>query len=175
MSNRLPRDISDTQLDLWIKGIRGTIWYLLESIRYLLEDLANNQSHKMNTQLTVTGLYTHALEEYGKLVLLNSIEPVGGRIVLDSIRNELRDHNVKMQLALEDLPAECGRVVKGAFDSGAFSSASFQTHNSLDWNTRLDIFNTDIDEFGNVHPTPRIDLNGLEEAIKEFHTGQFMR
>lgn len=175
MSDRLPHDISTGQFELWILGIRGTTWYLLENIIYLLESLSENPYRKDNVQLAATGLYTHALEEYGKLVLLNSIEPVNGRIVLDTIRSELRDHDVKIQLALEDLPEECGRVVKGAFQSTSFQSDSFQTYDSLDWYTRLDIFNTDIDGNGNVHPTPRIDLDGLKNAIDEFHTAHFLR
>ncbi len=175
MSTRLPDDITEAQLDLWIKGIRGTIWYLLQNIRYLLETLPEHPERKMDVQLASTGLYTHALEEYGKLVLLGSIEPVSNRIHLTSIHDELRRHDVKIQLALMDLPEECGRVVMGAFDPQAFDSSAFQTHDPLTWNTRLDIFNTDIDENGNVHPNPRIDLDGLQHAIDEFHTEQFLR
>lgn len=175
MAENLPNDISEEQLKIWIIGIRGTIWYLLETMEYLLTDLAEHPIRKKNVELVTTALYTHALEEYGKLVLLATLEPTGNRVVLDPIRNELRNHNVKIQVALEDLPDDCGKIIKDTFDPTIVDTRIFQTHNSIDWNTRLDIFNTDIDLNGDVHHTPRIDLSGLQLAINKFRTAHFTR
>lgn len=175
MSTHLPHDISEQQLQNWIMGIRGTIWSLLETIEVLLIDLGQNPTRQRNVELITTALYTHALEEYGKLVLLSTLEPRNNRVSLDPINRELLDHDVKIQLALEDLPAECGRVIVGIFDPAIFDPNIFHTHNTINWDTRLNIFNTDIDSNGNVVNTPVIDLNGLQLAINEFRTAHFLR
>lgn len=174
MAAQIPHNITVQQLENWRHGIRGTIWSILETIEILLQNLAS-PVRRRNVELVTTALYTHALEEYGKLVLFDRLLPNGNTINLDPIRTQLLNHNVKITEALNDLPVECRRVFAGAFDPGIFSPDAFQTHNPVNWNSRLNILNTDIDPNGNVVPTEVVDLDGLQNAITQFHTAQFMR
>ena len=96
-------------------------------------------------------------------------------INLGPIRAQLLNHNIKIKEALNDLPVECRRVLVGAFDPEVFSPDAFQTHDPINWHTRLNILNTDIDPNGNVVNSGVVDLNGLQNAITQFRTAQFLR
>ena len=70
------------------------------------------------------------------------------------------------------MPLSCKILHKGIFDSRIFSKI-FDIDTLAEWNTRLQIFNTDIDLNGNVLPYPKIDPDKLKQAINDFNNHLF--
>lgn len=120
--------------------------------------------------LTVAGgLYTYALEEYGKLLLLGSLSEKGG-IVSVPYRAIFRSHGKKFEAALETLPADCALMRRGPFDPVTFSmglDASFAS--------RTYLLYLDMRPDGHPvapHPPDPAQLaravDGLERAVEEW-------
>jgi AbiV family abortive infection protein len=87
--------------ELWVRCIRETldgIWTLWESAERLLEGGGD--------QAICAGLYTYAIEEYGKLLLLKQYNPSDGKVKIE-FRDIFRRHDKKFKTAIENLPHEC--------------------------------------------------------------------
>ena len=100
---------------------------ILRSVRIFLDTAASPCEPDSRGLLTAAGgLYTYALEEYGKMLLLGSLPKKGG-IVSVSYREIFRSHR-KFEAALGALPAECGQLKRGPFNPAIFQiglNASF--------------------------------------------------
>jgi len=150
---------------------RDTALAILVACQAILEYMEKN--HLMEPVLIAmcTGLYTHSVEEYGKLLLLQAHLPIEDKVELD-YDGEFKNHNLKFKLALKNMPLSCKILHKGIFDSRIFSKF-FDIDTLAEWNTRLQIFNTDIDLNGNVLPYPKIDPDKLKQAINDFNNHLF--
>jgi len=83
---------------------------LIDSIQTRIRFMVQNAEILLNNggqpQL-VAALYIHAIEEFGKLVYVQSIEDVMGVVSIDMSNRGFRSHNLKIDLAMQILPSEC--------------------------------------------------------------------
>lgn len=136
------------------------------------EKLLNMMPDVDQTNLRIiTAVYAHALEEYGKLVLLHSLNSTHSTIDLSSIEHDYFDHDEKIKKALDDLAPQASVVRNGPFDPTIFDPRVFDTGTNISWNLRLIILNTDIDNDGNVIEVPTIGQSDLEQAISALKQG----
>jgi hypothetical protein len=125
------------------------------------------------------GIITYAIEEYGKILFLNSISPFHPphnnrvRVPYTSENNGFLDHYHKFDLALyyKELPYSCKVLYPGDFIFTDFESSDFVTDTPADFLARKSIFYTDFDKKGNYNsilPPLQVDMGLLEDAVEEF-------
>ena len=146
---------------LWIATMKETqsrILILLDSSERLLRSGGDTA--------LCAGLYTYAVEEYGKLMVLKQYKPVSGRVVI-KYKNEFRNHMYKFPEATKNLLPECLLLRQGIFDPVIFDPAIFDTQSvTADFESRMAIFYTDFDDSGiKLQSIPSIDNSLLERAI----------
>ncbi|CAE6486799.1 conserved hypothetical protein [Candidatus Nitrosotenuis uzonensis] len=117
-------------------------------------------------------ILTHAVEEYGKLLYIQSLTPnLQNMIEIEYERGRnsngtFTDHNAKFAIASSALPPTV-TVINGGFGNnfgGNYGLATTPT-----WDARLEILNTDIDLNGEpTNITSQIDLNRLRASVFEF-------
>jgi AbiV family abortive infection protein len=123
------------------------------------------------------GLYTYAIEEYGKLNLLSECIPENGKV---KIKNQLfygrESHDLKFKAALNKLPDECKYIGvdywAGYFPKG-FWGGWFPDERSVvaGFKSRLAIFYCDLDDSKKtIKPVPLVGKKSLETAIEKFKT-----
>ena len=131
------------------------------------------------------GLYTYALEEYGKLLLVGRLPEKGG-IISVPYRAIFRSHGKKFEAAREALPKGCWSAEAGIFDPRIFDPRIFDprifdprifdTRGSLEatFHSRTSSFYLDIEHSGDpVKPIPMkagllgSALSGMERTVKE--------
>jgi len=119
-------------------------------------------------------ILTHAIEEYGKLLYIQSLRPDQQGIIEieyekargSNSRGIFRDHNVKFALASSSLPPDV-TVIHGGF--GGNYGRNYGSATTTTWNARLEVLNTDIDLSGNpTNITSQIDLNRLRKSVFDF-------
>lgn len=125
------------------------------------------------------GIYTYAIEEYGKILFLNSLSPSpppnNNKITIPYTHDNqgFLDHRHKFELALYDnkLPYSCKVLRGGGFTFTGFTSSGFTTDTPADFEARKSIFYADFDENNNYNSilTPlQVDRGLLENAVDEF-------
>ena len=150
---------------------------LISEIKNRLNELASSAESFLSTSTSqselgvVTSVYIHALEEYGKLILLDPLQPQNQKVTLTSIERDSFDHPKKISLALNDLSPEAKSVRTGPFDPAIFDKF-FDTGTDISWNLRLIILNSDIDKKGDPVKIPLIEKNDLTQAITALKKGQ---
>lgn len=161
----------EVDYDSW-KSISQTtlynIHYILESVKILLDkNIEENKEFLFNHPYVAAGMYTFAIEEYGKFLLLNSIKEQNG-IFQIKYKDEFRNHPKKFQKALENIPEECRLVHSGGYTNTGFTSNGFNTDVIADFETRLGIFYSDFGENKRAQLLPQVDLNSLSKALEQF-------
>ena len=78
------------------------------------------------------GLYTHAVEEYGKLLYLQSLKPVNGKVKIE-YTSKFKNHKIKFPLALSKLPKKCTVLHSGGFTRSGFTSSGFDVDIITEW------------------------------------------
>lgn len=155
-----------------LAGVRS----LLRSASILLGAAASPGEPDPHGLLTASGaLYTYAVEEYGKLLLIESLPEKGG-IVSVPYREIFRSHGKKFKAALGTLPAECGQLARGIFDPRIFDPRIFDAEmTEATFFTRMSLLYTDIGRSGRPSTPRRLDakllrkaLQGLEQAVAEW-------
>ncbi len=183
MARPPPRFIITITKDQWIALMtktRSNAEMILDSI----EKTIGTPSNPIHPGANVYGkfmnfvLMTHAVEEYGKVLYLKDITPNSNGdydIEYDydkkgkTSKGLFKNHNHKFDLAIADLN-ELAIVHEGSF-SDDFDSKSFDTDTAADWDSRLNIMNTDIDQDGNpIDITSTIDLDTLRQSVFDFKT-----
>ena len=91
---------------------------LLESAKILLEQGGD--------PTISAGIYTYAVEEYGKIVLLRESPQIDGKIKVE-FRRGFKNHYKKIKLAVDQLPDECKFLRTGIFDPRIFDPNIFDT------------------------------------------------
>lgn len=117
---------------------------LLVSARTLLDKAAYPGGSHWASLLTAAGaLYTHALEEYGKMLLLGRIPEKGG-IVSVPYREIFRSHRKKFDAALGALPPDCALMTRGPFDPGPPCSRQYGARLDASFASRTHLLHLDI-------------------------------
>lgn len=165
------RTITQQQWETLKEGVKETIFAILEAVDVLINHTKLPSYVKDNTPFICAALYTHAVEEYGKLLLLQSYQPINGKVEIDMGR--FTDHPYKFNLAIAKLPDNCKVLHEGSYSSETFSSQTYDTDTVADWDARLKILNTDIDDKGDVIKPAEIDLDRLQKAVFDFRTEMY--
>jgi len=152
--------------ELWKKVMQET----LSRIMTLL-DSSENLLDNGGDKAVCAGLYTYAVEEYGKLLCLKQYKPVSGKVKI-KYRSEFRFHPKKFSEAIQNLPKDCINLREGIFDPKIFDPAIFDTEDVIaDFESRMSIFYTDFTDSGaEIKSVPFIDGNKLKAAIGELRT-----
>jgi len=116
-------------------------------------------------------LFTHAVEEYGKLLYLKSLNHDSKRNVTieydkkNGSKGLFKDHYHKFELAEKKIRSVL-TVYNGGFTTTGFTKSGFTTATKADWDARLNILNTDIDSNGNpTNITVTVDLDKLRQSV----------
>ena len=142
-----------------VHAIETRIKFIIQASEILLDNQGQLQ--------IVAALYTHAIEEFGKLTYVLSIPDNAGITTVNTSNEWFRNHNLKMEFAEAVLPPECFTLKQGPFSSSSFSRTGFDVHEVPDWQTRLTIFNTDLRN-GRVPALPGVSEADIRKAIQEF-------
>jgi AbiV family abortive infection protein len=114
------------------------------------------------------GLYTYAIEEYGKLLLLKQYKSINGNVKIE-YKKLFRKHELKFKIALEKLPKECTTLRKGVFNGDIFDKDIFDVNQTADWEARLTAFYCDFtDSADSIKSVPTVDKGLLQDAIRQF-------
>ena len=129
---------------MWKKLVANTYFNcheLTTSATILLkQNITENKRWGTNDPPYVAGgLYTHSVEEYGKvLFLLEKKSSDNENIVINY--KKFTHHKPKFKRALEKLPDECKIIHTGNFTSSGFTSSGFDTDTIADFEARKGIF-----------------------------------
>ena len=142
-----------------------TIEITLQRILKLLDSaqiLLDNGGHLA----ICAGLYTYAVEEYGKIVLLRKSRKINGHVRL-KYKQGFRDHNTKFRLAVKKLPNECKILRIGPFEPNIFDPTIFDAETVIvDFKSRMSVFYTNFLESGvNIESVPPVSKQRLKIAI----------
>lgn len=147
----------------WQSIISDTLWRirsLLDATRTLLNDIDEDEDENEYFSISIStgyptiaaGLYTFAVEEYGKYLYLKSLEPIDEKYHID-YSNEFTNHIRKFERALSNLPDECKLVNLGKGKDTEFYEPDFHDDIIANFETRLRIFYSDFDpNFANKIP-----------------------
>ena len=163
--------IKKIDADTWNNMKSATYYnikYLLEATKVLLDfNIEKNKEVLFEHPWVAGGLYTYAIEEYGKLLILKSYQPIDGKVTLDY--RKFTSHDEKFSKAIQNLPTECLSISKGLFDPKIFNSKIFNTKGTVTtFNARKGIFYTDLDKKNKLKMTPHVDAESLRKAISTF-------
>jgi hypothetical protein len=105
-------------------------------------------------------IFNHAVEEYGKLLYLKTLQPDTNGDYTIEYREKFRDHSTKFDLALAELPES----IKIVYSAKTSSEATEPT-----WANRLNVLNTDIDDNGKpTDITFNVDMDCLRKSVFDF-------
>jgi len=159
---------------------------LLNDAKILLENGGNVH--------TVMGLYTFAVEEYGKALLIQKNSTLNSKFFGNFPSNPNNTHNKKSNEAVKVLPDLCTeirfavtffgwerelekkssisnrQIRRTLYTSGIFEDGSNEGPNTLaDFDTRMECFYVDWDNDRRVWLSkPEIEMEGLKTAILQF-------
>jgi len=148
--------------DLWKRIMQKTlegVFRFLESTEILLDNEGN--------EVICAGLYTHALEEYGKFLALKQSDCVAGKVRIE-YKDKFRDHTAKFRLAIENLPHECTIIGVIGFEQG-FEQGFEREEIVSDLEARWGAFYTDfVDSGDDIKSAPPVDKKILKNALNKF-------
>ena len=159
--------ITQQQYDNLLKHIQDRIFVILLNIDALLDEngkiydvgIALLKETRYNIGIAV--LYSHAIEQLGKLLLVKDCEFNGTHYDLTPIEHKFYDHDDKIDRALLVLDNKCKDI---------FVNIGSITYSKPDFDMRLKLLHSDIDSSGNVEETPVIDVSKLRSAVKLFES-----
>lgn len=120
------------------------------------------------------GLYTFAIEEYGKILFLQSIPVSTNNTIKFPYKRDGRkgflNHDEKFSRALDDkqLPDNCKKLSKGGFTDRSFTSTGFIHDIIADFEARMALFYADFKDANSILEPPRVDRQLLARAVDEF-------
>ncbi len=111
--------ITKDQYDTLIQDLRGKIWIIMKSIKVLLEksgtfDQGMFALREESHSVAIGALYTHALEQLGKLMMVNNCKSTfdGTNYNLSSISENFYYHDYKIKTALKNINKKCLDIFK---------------------------------------------------------------
>lgn len=172
---RISVEQRESLLDAVLAGIRR----LLRSAEALRREALSPDAADPDGLLAVAGgLYTYAVEEYGKALLIESLPEKGG-IISVPYREIFGSHGKKFEAALKDLPVECSAIGAGVFDPHIFDPRIFDTGLQATFQGRMRLLYLDMDRKGGpiVEDTPDARmlagaLSGLDQALARKERGR---
>jgi AbiV family abortive infection protein len=155
----------EIRVELWktmMQEILNGVIALTDSV----EKLLNNGGDST----ICSGLYTFAVEEYGKLLLLKDCTPTLGKVKI-KYRNGFRSHTAKFNKAIQTLPKDCTTLHTGIFDEAIFDPEIFDSKEIADCETRQAVFYSDFTMDGQfIKRTPTVDDDLLKKAVFQLKT-----
>jgi len=157
-------EILEITAEVWTEMIREIT---LDKIPMLL-DCAEKLLQNGGNEAICAGIYTYAIEEYGKLLLLKKYTPVDGKVKI-KYKEEFRNHTAKFGIAIKNLPTECYILSKGIFDPDIFDKQIFDVGVLADLEARQAIFYSDFtDSAKGIKSAPSVDKDLLQKAMQQF-------
>jgi len=159
---------------LWIDLKQNTLSGILKLLDAADILLANNGDVAISA-----GLYTYAVEEYGKLVLLSDCVSTDGKVEIDywKLFGGRDSHKTKFLAAISKMPDECKNIgvdyCGGYFPKGAFPRGWFPDESSVvaDFESRKAIFYCGLDKSKNsIVSVPLVGKKSLKTAIDKLET-----
>jgi hypothetical protein len=169
-----------------VVGLEIDIGLRNEMVRFIRDTIIHNmKATKRSLELKeedyddiCAGIYTYAVEEYGKILFLNSLSPsppdnnkIKVRYTHDN--HGFLDHDHKFNLALKDkaLPPSCKVLREGGFTSTGFLSSGFITDTPADMKARMSVFYADFDKNDNYNSILKpleVKRDLLVKAVDDF-------
>lgn len=134
-------------------------------------DASNNLLSNGGDKAICAGLYTYAVEEYGKILLLKKCIPSKGQVTINYGKIFMdKRHENKFKTAIKDFKIqapECMILAKGLFDPAIFDPKIFDTTPPIiaNFKSRMAIFYCDIDSKNKIIQVPAVDKSVLITAI----------
>lgn len=156
-------------MELLLLKTRGNVDRMLQFL-YQIIGYPEAKKHYLTSEHVYEcyAIFTHAVEECGKLIYLKSLKPdPNGNYVIE-YSSKFLSHKTKFGLALTKLPKSVIVVYEGKFSS-EFDSKLIDTDTESTWENRLNVLNTDID--GNGNPTDisfNVDIDKLRQCVFDF-------
>jgi hypothetical protein len=121
------------------------------------------------------GIYTCAVEEYGKYLFLSGLSPISpnNKIPIDYTDGNqgFLNHRHKIGLALNALPDSCKLLGRGGFTDTGFTKTGF-THNiTPNFEARKSIFFVDFDKdkkYSSIVIPPEVTMDLLQKGVDDF-------
>lgn len=153
------KEITQDQMDSLQSKVRGNVSRMLDFLNKSLGS-PTDPNYAMDKVYSYENyvIFNHAVEEYGKLLYLRTLEPNENGNYTIEYRDKFRSHEIKFGLALAALP-ESIKVV--------YKAGSENTEPS--WSNRLNVLNTDIDDDGEpTDITFNVDMDELRQSVFDF-------
>jgi len=181
MSFTFPEEpISQEQFEAIKRSVRNNIYGFIEVVKKILQSenemMVPDSRYNPNPNVLYicSGLYTYAVEEFGKHKLLESCQVNDGLVDLSPIKNNFFNHAKKFELAQDALPSECFTLYDSEDDDAYWNlvindlpyPAGWVSDTTADFATRLDLFNVGIQNNGHVRATPEINFHDLQHAVE---------
>jgi hypothetical protein len=165
------KTITADQMNQTQTKIRGNVSRMLDFLDKCLgqPDSPNHDMTKIHVY-EMYSVFTHAVEEYGKLLYVKSLIPDTNGNYEVNYRYKFRDHVTKFNLALADLPDSIKVIFHAQFDESNFDSTNNATEETVpNWDNRLNVLNVDLDD--NNNPTDitfDVDIDILRKCVFDF-------
>ena len=154
-----------------VRTTRDRIIDNLEATKRFLDLIEERYDH------ICAGLFTYAVEEYGKILFLTSLSPSSPnnkiKVPYTHKNQGFLDHEHKFNLALndKDLPSSCKVLFEGGFTDTGFTKTGF-THDTLpNFDARMSVFYTDFDKengYNSILIPPLTKRDLLVKAVGDF-------
>lgn len=157
--------ITQQQYKELLKHIQDRIFVILFNIDVLIAENGKIYDQgfvvlkETRYNIGIASLYSHAIEQLGKLLLIKDCKFNGTNYDLAPIEYKFYDHDKKIDRALAVLDNKCKDI---------FVNVGPATSSKLDFDMRLKLLHSDIDKSGNVVETPVIDVDKLKNAVGLF-------
>ncbi len=139
--------------NLWKALIQNTLSGVIAILQFI-ERILGGSKKSMNDVAVLAGLYTFAVEEYGKLLILADLRRTNGEVTIP-YRRGIRNHERKFNVAIERLPAVCTGL-ESPLEEIALEGFAATSLSPVDFEARLAIFYSDFSEsLDSVIPVPR--------------------
>ena len=155
--------------DDMIRFIRERIIHNLEATKRFLELKEEDYND------ICAGIYTYAVEEYGKFLFLNGFSPMppNNKITIHYTDDNqgFLDHKHKFKLALDALPDSCKVLRGGGFTDTGFTQTGFTHDTVADFEARKSIFYVDFnkdDKYSSILIPPEVKRDLLVKTLDDF-------
>lgn len=159
----------DVNYETWKIICQDTLFNIdsiLKSVKILLDkNIKDNEKILWDHPYIAAGLYTFAIEEYGKFLILSSITEHEG-VFRIKYKNEFISHPKKFKKALESIPEDCKLIYKGSFGKG-FGSG-FDIDEIADSDARFKILYSDFNEKQELQKMPQVNATSLLNSVNQF-------
>lgn len=149
--------------DLWNRMMEEV---LQRSLRLL--DSAKTLFTAGGDEAICAGLYTYAVEEYGKFFVLKHSHRKDKKVTIQ-YSEEFINHREKFDIALNKLPTPCTNLGDFEFEQGfeRVQGTGFEKERTIsNFKSRMGVFYTDFTDMRNeIKPVPPVNKNNLKKAI----------